>query len=118
MTTKPELNIGSHLLPGLAAVALFVLMVVVFLTAPFGEATGFPEGANLTASIGYTMFNIDQGVGGDAFLAVFEIIDFVLVAALVGAVMLARRAPEGGESTLLADGGRLIREAITGEGED
>ena len=93
--SKPELKLGSHLVPGLAAVALFAVMAVVFLRAefPLAEAAGFPEGASITASIGYAMFNVDGGgatVPSEGFLVAFEIVDIVLVAALVGAVTLAR----------------------------
>ncbi|WP_423751327.1 proton-conducting membrane transporter [Salinirarus marinus] len=114
MTTKPELKLGSHLVPGLAAVALFVVMAAAFLGAPFGEPAGFPADANITASIGYALFNIDLGaVGAEGFLVPFEIIDLVLVAALAGAVMLARREEEGSVVTLLADGGREVRRAMS-----
>jgi NADH-quinone oxidoreductase subunit J len=116
MTTKPELKLGSHLLPGLAAVGLFVVMAAVFLTASFPQPQGFPDGANVTASLGYAMFNLDFGqVASEGFLVAFEIIDLVLVAALVGSVMLARREHDQGESVeLVADGGRRLLKALTG----
>ncbi len=101
----------STMLPGVVAVMLFGVLAVVFLGASFQDAAGFPNGANITASIGYAMFNI-FGVGGDSivqsegFLIAFEIIDLVLVAALVGAVMLARREGENLTSALRTDGGR------------
>jgi NADH-quinone oxidoreductase subunit J len=113
MTTKPQLKLGSHLVPGLAAVALFGVMAIVFLQTSFGDAAGFPEGASITASIGYAMFNLDIAqasgtlVESESFLVAFEIIDIVLVAALAGAVMLARREAVGGfMGDLMADGGR------------
>ena len=99
------------MLRGVVAVALFVVLAVVFLGASFGNATGFPNGANITASIGYAMFNLfgiggEQVVESEGFLVAFEIIDLVLVAALAAAVMLARRE-EGREGFLpLTDGGR------------
>lgn len=122
MTTKPQLKLGSHLVPGLAAVALFGVMAVVFLQASFGDAAGFPEGASITASIGYAMFNLDIAqaeatlVDSESFLVAFEIIDIVLVAALAGAVMLARREAGGFMGELLTDGGRSHDETET-EGE-
>ncbi len=103
------------MLPGLAAVALFVVLAVVFLGASFGDAQGFANGANITASIGYAMFNIGNVGGqrlvhGEGFLMAFEIIDLVLVAALVGAVMLASREDSGilttATSPMRTDGGR------------
>ncbi|NLV01911.1 proton-conducting membrane transporter [Haloferax volcanii] len=114
MTTKPQLKLGSHLVPGLAAVALFVVMAVVFLGASFPNPQGFPEGANITASIGYSMFNLGFGsVDGESMLVAFEIIDLVLVAALAGAVLLARREDTTGQMrTILTDGGRELKQAL------
>lgn len=114
MTTKPQLKLGSHLVPGLAAVALFVVMAVVFVGASFPNPQGFAEGANLTASIGYTMFNLEFGdVAGESMLVAFEIIDLVLVAALVGAVLLARREGASGQMrTILTDGGRELKRTL------
>ena len=114
----PELKIGSHLIPGLAAALLFLVMAVTFLQAPFGEAQGFPQGANIVASIGYAMFNIDLGaVPSESFLVAFEIIDIVLVAALAAAVMLARREDARADQMQAAvDGGRRIKEAVADGG--
>ncbi|ELZ93604.1 MULTISPECIES: hypothetical protein [Haloferax] len=114
MTTKPQLKLGSHLVPGLAAVALFVVMAVVFLGASFPDPQGFAEGANITASIGYSMFNLGFGsVDGESMLVAFEIIDLVLVAALAGAVLLARREDTAGQMrTILTDGGRELKQTL------
>lgn len=115
MTSRPRMRDPSTMLPGLVAVALFVVLAVVFLGASFGDARGFASGANITASIGYSMFNIgtvggETLVHGEGFLAAFEVIDLVLVAALVGAVMLASREDSGilttATSALRTDGGR------------
>ena len=101
MTNKPEFKSDLNLLPGLAAAVLFVVMAAVFLGAEFGAPAGFPENASVVASLGYAMFDITGSfvpIEGEGMLAAFEIIDIVLVAALVGSVMLARRdAPLGGE---------------------
>ncbi|AZH25521.1 proton-conducting membrane transporter [Haloplanus aerogenes] len=120
MTTKPELRTGAHLLPGLAAVVLFVVMAAAILQASFGDPQGFGPDAPITASIGYAMFNLDMGaIPGEGMLVAFEIIDIVLVAALVAAVMLARREHEGSVVALLADGGREVRDKLTdGESEE
>lgn len=94
MTTRPELATDINLLPGLAAIALFVVFAISILTTNFGVAQGFGETADITASIGYALFNMggdSATVQSEGFLAPFEIIDIVLVAALVVAVMLARR---------------------------
>ncbi|MFC7096629.1 proton-conducting membrane transporter [Halobaculum marinum] len=116
--SRPRLKLGGHLVPGLAAVALFVVLAIVFLQASFGEAQGFPEGASITAAIGYAMFNIDAGsVPGESMLVAFEIIDVVLVAALAGAVMLARTGTGASVVTALTDGGREVREKLRG-GDD
>ncbi|WP_435185171.1 NADH-quinone oxidoreductase subunit J family protein [Halobellus sp. EA9] len=114
MTTKPELKLGSHLVPGLAAAALFVVMGAAFLSATLPAPQGFAEDANITASIGYAMFNLDLGdVAAESFLIAFETIDILLVAALVGAVMLARRESGDRTMTVLTDGGRRLRETLT-----
>jgi NADH-quinone oxidoreductase subunit J len=172
MTTRPELRLGGHLAPGIIAVALFVIMAVVFVGAPLGDPVGFDEATaiqnetlqsesptgeygtvsadgqtyavayntndgseeanvsvandpgvgvdfrevdttgdgqtdtvyaisrtSITENIGYLMFAIEsdqRSAPGETFLVAFEIIDLVLVGALVGAVVLARR-DEGGE---------------------
>ncbi|MFC6955101.1 hypothetical protein [Halorubellus litoreus] len=53
------------------------------------------EPVSITETIGYAMFGLSgqlpDELKSESFLAVFEIIDLVLVAALVGAVTLARR---------------------------
>jgi NADH-quinone oxidoreductase subunit J len=118
MTTKPELKLGSHLLPGLAAVALFAVLAVTFLTASFGEPTGFPADAQITASIGYAMFNVgvDQVPGtlveSEGFLVAFILIAIVLDAALDGTLLLAKREESESFTAVLADGGRRLRDRI------
>lgn len=110
MTTKPQLRLGSHLFSGLAAVALFAVLGFVFLNAGFtAPAAGFDPEASITASIGYAMFDISTAgtIESEGFLAAFEIIDMVLIAALAGAVMLARRDVGGVITDALAtDGGK------------
>ncbi|GGJ13444.1 NADH dehydrogenase [Halobellus salinus] len=114
MTTKPELNLGSHLLPGLAAAALFVVMAATVLSASFPDPQGFAEGANITASIGYAMFNLSLGdVPGESFLVAFLVIAVTLDVALDGAVHLATRESDDGR-TLLADGGRELKRTLFG----
>ena len=118
MTTKPELNLGSHLVPGLAAAALFVVMAATFLAASLPDPQGFAEGANVTASIGYAMFNLSLGdIPGESFLVAFIVIAITLDVALDGAVHLATREGEGGNRTLLADGGRELKRTLFG-GDD
>ncbi|MDY6817992.1 MAG: NADH-quinone oxidoreductase subunit J [Halobacteriales archaeon] len=104
--SRPELKLGSHLARGVGALALFVVLVAVTLNASFGSPAGFPADASITAAIGYAMFNLDGGaVASEGFLVAFEIIDLVLVAALVGAVMLARRDVGGRIVGALRSGG-------------
>jgi len=43
MTTRPELNLGRHLLTGLVAVALFAVMAAVFVQTPFAAADPTPD---------------------------------------------------------------------------
>lgn len=108
MTTKPELRLGGNLLPGLAAVALFGVMAAIFLGSSFGEPAGFPQEVSITAGLGYALFDIGAGsqLESEGFLAAFEIIDFVLIAALAGAVMLAKREGGGFITDVRTDGGR------------
>jgi len=111
MTSRPRLATDVNVVNGLAAVALFVVMGYVFVTASLPAPSGFPDGS-ITASIGYAMFGlVDQAaIESEGFLVAFEIIDVLLVAALVGAVMLARREEDSGVVTALTDGGRRIRD--------
>jgi NADH-quinone oxidoreductase subunit J len=104
MTSRPRLYKGGKA-TGLAALALFAVLAAVFLAADFGEMAGFGGAQDITAAIGYAMFNLDAGsLPSEGFLIAFEIIDVVLVAALAAAVMLARREGEG--FLPLTDGGR------------
>ena len=114
MTTRPELRLGSHLVRGLAAVALFVVMAAVFVTAPFEAGQGFPSDANITASIGYAMFNLDLGsVPAEGFLVAFILIALALDVALDSALYLAKREQDDEPFTaLLADGGRELSRSI------
>ena len=94
MTTRPQLARDINILSGLAAVALFAVMLAVFLGANFDPTQGgFPD-VSITASLGYVLFNLggtQLAADTPGYLAAFEIIDVVLVAALAVAVMLARR---------------------------
>ncbi|WP_256299419.1 hypothetical protein [Haloarchaeobius salinus] len=47
MTTGPKLKLGGHLAPGIVAVALFVIMAVVFVGAPLGDPVGFDEATTI-----------------------------------------------------------------------
>ena len=113
MTTKPEFDLGSHLVPGVAALALFVVMAGAFLSAEFPAPQGFPADANITASIGYAMFNLDFGsVPAESFLVAFLVIAIALDAAIDGAIILARRESDGETVSLLTDGGRKLRRSL------
>ncbi|QLC33953.1 hypothetical protein EFA46_006960 [Halarchaeum sp. CBA1220] len=98
MTTRPSLATDANLARGLGALVLFVVLAGAFLLTEFGPAAWYPEGASITAGIGYALFDMSAQTPlvGDGFLAAFETVDFVLVAALVAAVTLARR--DGGEA--------------------
>lgn len=97
MTTRPRLKLGRHLLSGLAAAALFVVMTAAFLSAQFPASQGFGSGS-ITASIGYALFDLGGPIASEQFLIAFEIMGILLVAALTGSVMLARRE-SGSESS-------------------
>ena len=47
MTTRPELRLGKHLVPGLIAVVLFGIMVLTFVNAPLGDPAGFDEATTI-----------------------------------------------------------------------
>jgi NADH-quinone oxidoreductase subunit J len=98
MTNKPELRLGKHLLPGLGAVALFVVFAITFLNSSFDDAQGFPAGESITENIGLAMFDLAslQTVEAEGFLVAFIVIAIALDAALEGSIMLAKRE-EGGE---------------------
>lgn len=124
MTNKPALNTGGNYVAGLAAVALFVVLGVAFLSVSFPAPAGFPDGAVVTKSLGAAMFDIAPGqlmgegeaaVPGEGFLVAFEIIDVLLVAALVGAVMLARRE-EAGEIVGLGSETEQSQDAVAADG--
>jgi len=117
VTTKPELRLGRHLLPGLAAVALFAVMAATFLSASFGSSAGFGGAESITRNIGYAMFDLTGllTVDSEGFLVAFIVMAVVLDAALEGAVYLAKREDGGTlrtalsideDDTVAADGGR------------
>jgi len=92
MTTRPRpIDFDRSLLPGLAAVALFVVMATVFVTANFDVAAGFPAGESIVAGIGNALIGIESAVPTEGFLVAFILIAIALDAALDGALMLAKR---------------------------
>ena len=122
MTSRPErVPLGKNLLPGLAAVALFVLMAAVFVTADTTALTqswGFPQGASVVGSIGAALIGIESAIPTESFVVALLIIAIALDAALDGALMLAKRDEESGGEPV-ADGGRGPHsDAETGTGGD
>jgi len=109
MATRPEFAEEANYRNGLAAGVLFAVFAAIFVTSTFPDPAGFPQDASLVAGIGYALVDLTgiSPVPTEGFLAVFEIVDVVLVGALVAAVMLARREAEGvsGLLTALTDGG-------------
>jgi NADH-quinone oxidoreductase subunit J len=115
VTTRPRLERNERQAVGLVALVLFVVLAAVFLTASLGTPQGFPGDGSITASIGYAMFNIDDGAfPAEGFLVAFLIIAVVLDAALDAAVMLAKREGEG-LGPLETDGGRDAAENERGD---
>jgi len=109
---KPQLNTEGNYVAGLAAVALFTVFALVFLTTSFPVPAGFPDGAAITKSLGAAMFDIAPGaimddgetaVPAEGFLVAFLVIGVLLDAALDGAVMLAKRE-DAGENVGLGTG--------------
>ncbi len=105
MTTKPEFRLGRQQLPGILAIALFVVIASVALAANFGDAIGFSAAESVTANIGFALFNIPTTIPSDGFLVAFILIALVLDAALDGAVLLARREEEGDMVTAIGEDG-------------
>jgi NADH-quinone oxidoreductase subunit J len=107
VTTKPRLRLGKHLLPGLAAVALFGVMAGTILTASFGDPAGFGGPESITRNIGYAMFDLTGllEVPTEGFLVAFMVTALVLDAALEGAVYLAKREAGDTLTTALSIGG-------------
>lgn len=117
--TWPRLKLGSHLVAGLAAVALFVVMVLVILGSGFSDPAGFESGVNVTAAIGYAMFDLTLGdVPSEGFLAALLMVAVVLDAALDGALLLAKREEGGSLVAALTDGGRPADEGSPATGDE
>ncbi len=97
MTTQPRsIDLDRSMIPGLAAVALFVVMAAVFVTAEFGTPIGFEGQGSLVAGIGNALVGItSEELVPEGFLAALILIAVVLDAALDGTLMLARR--DGGD---------------------
>lgn len=106
--SRPRLRTEGDLLPGLAAVALFVVFAAVFLTTSLPEPTGFGEDAALMKSLGAALLGIEASaivsegtaVPSEGFLVPFVIIAVALDAALDGSLMLARREESGENVTV------------------
>lgn len=96
--SRPRLvPLDRRLLPGLIAVALFVVIAAVVLGHEFvGEAVGF-DGVSVVSGIGYSLIGASDlaAVPVESFLVALILIAIVLDAALDGALMLAKR--DGGE---------------------
>jgi len=124
MTDRPRLNTEGNYVAGLAAVALFVVLAAVFVTASFPAPAGFPDGAAITKSLGAALFDIapgqlmDEGesaVPSEGFLVAFLLIGVLLDAALDGAIMLAKRE-EAGENVGLGSGADEPEGAVAADG--
>jgi len=95
---RPRLvALDRRLLPGLVAVALFLVIAAVVLGHEFvGEAVGFGD-ASVVGGIGYSLIGADDlaAVPVESFLVALVLVAILLDAALDGALMLAKR--DGGE---------------------
>ena len=109
MTTRPRpVSFDRSLLPGLAAVALFVLLAAVALTADFGDLVaefGFPADQSIVGSIGAALIGLEAAIPTESFVVALIVIAVALDAALDGSIMLAKREDEG-EAGVETDGGR------------
>jgi len=96
--SRPELARDANFARGLGALALFAALAGAFLATSFGPAAWFPADASVVGNVGYSLVGLagQGGLADESFLAAFELVDIVLVAALVGAVTLARK--DGGDA--------------------
>lgn len=94
--TRPQLYLGNHLLKGLGAVGLFLVLIAVVFTTEFPAAAGFSSGS-VTASIGYALIGLNHLAvhQTENFLVALIILAVLLDAALDAAIMLAKRDDEG-----------------------
>ncbi len=76
---------------GLLAAGLFVLLVVAMRPGNFGPAPALAPGSASVADIGKALLSPKQG----GFVLPFEVISLVLVAAIVGAITIARGGDSG-----------------------
>ncbi|XVH30852.1 hypothetical protein ACNS7O_10685 [Haloferacaceae archaeon DSL9] len=112
---KNESEGAQTLLPGLAAVVLFGVLMAAFINAApaFGSSAGFPAGESIVHNIGYALFDLNLGeIASEGFLAAFLIIALGLDVAIDSALYLAKREEEGEIVAVLADGGREIADAV------
>ena len=72
-----------------ALVALATFVTIVWSTSAYFGTNEIPEGVTRAADRGESLFN--------RFVIPFEAVSFVLLAALIGGIVLARRDPEEGE---------------------
>ena len=86
-TDKPSLL--RQALGAVASISFLVLTAVVFWTTDFSAATGGAAPPNNPLAIGRTLF--DMGPGG--FVLPFEIVSLLLLAALIGGIVVARKTP-------------------------
>jgi NADH-quinone oxidoreductase subunit J len=110
MSRSPFIPVGRHLLPGLVAVGLFVVMALTVLTAgdtgPFEPLVTDPDGfadVSIVSGIGYALLGEPAAAGEalvyqntESFLVALVVLAVVLDAALDGSLMLVSR-DEGGD---------------------
>lgn len=89
---RPRLHLGRHLLPGIVAIGIFILIAVTTFNIEFTDSVGTFE-PNIIEEIGLSLVNAASEA--DGYLVPLILIALLLDAALDGAVYLARR--DGGE---------------------
>jgi len=97
VTSRPEFAREANYALGVGALALFCVLVAAVALSSFDAPAWYPSGS-VTAAIGYAILGRagQTDLLSNGFIAAFEVVDVVLVAALVAAVTLARR-DDGGE---------------------
>jgi NADH-quinone oxidoreductase subunit J len=110
LTRSAELQVDSpsprrKLLAGLASVAFLAFTGVVFWTTPFPAMGQGSQPNNDVLAIGKAL--LDQGP--DGYVLPFEIVSLLLLAALIGGVVVARKTPPRDQP--FTSGGDLLGEA-------
>jgi NADH-quinone oxidoreductase subunit J len=105
LQTEPTIGgaLGPRLLGALGAAALAAELAVLFVQAPSSHAALLPAGYGSIASLARKLFA--------DYLVAFEVTSVLLLAAVAGAIGLARRLPVSTQAPVRDDSGENLRSA-------